>query len=425
MTGISNSLNNSSNTFAVGANALTPSSTTILSAGLNQNAGTAGEMSNLNSGNAALSQWSAKSDTARATVIAGSSTNATTRFTNRAEFGSSTTTAGVNLTSASTTGDVRIYVQGNNLAATMSSASVLSLTNPLPVTSGGTGLASTTANQLLYSSATNTIAGLATATSGILNTDGSGVPSITSTPTIGGLVTIAGSAATMLQVNSTAAAGATFAPVLVLFRNVASASGNSIGGINFNCLDSASATVNVITLRGVLTTNTSGALDSEFKIINLQSGSGVTALDVLRTGCQIRGNNTNTVAPAGYMGQIITSSVATSSVSLTTTTAAQITSISITAGNWLVFGIVGFVPATSVATDVTAGINVTTATFTTSTVDYSENTGIAAITGTAYTLATPVINLSLASTTTYYLNGAATFAGTCTAGGKITAVRIG
>lgn len=49
------------------------------------------------------------------------------------------------------------------------------------VTHGGTGLTSTTVNQLLYSSATNTIAGLATATNGTLITDGSGVPSISST----------------------------------------------------------------------------------------------------------------------------------------------------------------------------------------------------------------------------------------------------
>ncbi len=53
------------------------------------------------------------------------------------------------------------------------------VTGTLPVTNGGTGLASTTANQILYSSASNTIAGLASGNSGVLVTDGSGVPSIT------------------------------------------------------------------------------------------------------------------------------------------------------------------------------------------------------------------------------------------------------
>ena len=50
---------------------------------------------------------------------------------------------------------------------------------PLPVAQGGTGLVSTTINQLLYSSATNTIAGLATANSAIFTTNSSGVPSWT------------------------------------------------------------------------------------------------------------------------------------------------------------------------------------------------------------------------------------------------------
>ncbi len=50
-----------------------------------------------------------------------------------------------------------------------------------PVLQGGTGLTATTANQILYSSAANTIAGLATANSGVLTTSSSGVPSIDTT----------------------------------------------------------------------------------------------------------------------------------------------------------------------------------------------------------------------------------------------------
>lgn len=61
------------------------------------------------------------------------------------------------------------------------SAVSLSLTTPLPVTSGGTALSSTTANQLLYSSATSTIAGLPTANNGMLVTSAAGVPSISTT----------------------------------------------------------------------------------------------------------------------------------------------------------------------------------------------------------------------------------------------------
>lgn len=49
------------------------------------------------------------------------------------------------------------------------------------VADGGTGLSATTINQLLYSSAANTIAGLATANSSVLVTSGTGVPSLSTT----------------------------------------------------------------------------------------------------------------------------------------------------------------------------------------------------------------------------------------------------
>ena len=52
------------------------------------------------------------------------------------------------------------------------------LSSALPVAQGGTGLSSTTINQLLYSSSASTIAGLATANSSVLVTNGSGVPSL-------------------------------------------------------------------------------------------------------------------------------------------------------------------------------------------------------------------------------------------------------
>jgi len=64
-------------------------------------------------------------------------------------------------------------------------AASATLTAPLPVTSGGTGLGSTTVSQILYSSGTSVIAGLATANNGTLITSGAGVPSISSTlPTL-------------------------------------------------------------------------------------------------------------------------------------------------------------------------------------------------------------------------------------------------
>lgn len=58
----------------------------------------------------------------------------------------------------------------------------ISLDVPVSVVHGGTGLVATTINQLLYSSANNTIAGLATANNGLLVTGNTGVPSILAGP---------------------------------------------------------------------------------------------------------------------------------------------------------------------------------------------------------------------------------------------------
>jgi len=52
---------------------------------------------------------------------------------------------------------------------------------PVPVNKGGTGVVTTTANQILYSSSNNVLAGLATANNSVLQTNGSGVPSLVTT----------------------------------------------------------------------------------------------------------------------------------------------------------------------------------------------------------------------------------------------------
>lgn len=63
---------------------------------------------------------------------------------------------------------------GNAATAVWSLAGATSF--PVSVVHGGTGLSSTTINQILYSSAANTIAGLATVNNASLTTNASGVP---------------------------------------------------------------------------------------------------------------------------------------------------------------------------------------------------------------------------------------------------------
>lgn len=80
-------------------------------------------------------------------------------------------------------GTVTSITAGTGLTATPSTITTtgsIALTVPVGVTLGGTGLTSTTINQLLYSSSNNVIAGLSTVNSAVLITSGTGVPSISS-----------------------------------------------------------------------------------------------------------------------------------------------------------------------------------------------------------------------------------------------------
>jgi hypothetical protein len=78
--------------------------------------------------------------------------------------------------------NVTLTLGGSPTTALVNAASLtLGWAGQLGVTRGGTGLSGTTVNQILYSSATNTIAGLTTGNNGVLITSAGGVPSISST----------------------------------------------------------------------------------------------------------------------------------------------------------------------------------------------------------------------------------------------------
>lgn len=97
------------------------------------------------------------------------------------------------ITASPTTGDVIVDIS----ASYVGQASITTLgtittgtwsATAIDVTHGGTGLTSTTINQILYSSNTNTIAGLATANNGVLTTGTSGTPVITALASDGQLI---------------------------------------------------------------------------------------------------------------------------------------------------------------------------------------------------------------------------------------------
>lgn len=142
----------------------------------------------------------------------------------------------------------------------------------------------------------------------------------------------------------------------------------------------------------------------------------------------IKGTATNDNAAAGFVGEFISSTVASgSAVSLTTATANDVTSIELTAGDWDVWGTVLFSPnAGTTSTALLGGISSTTDTLPTS----PEASGFSQWRGSLAganvpSLSIPTVRVSIASTTTYYLVAQANFsASTNAAYGGIFARRV-
>lgn len=139
------------------------------------------------------------------------------------------------------------------------------------------------------------------------------------------------------------------------------------------------------------------------------------------------GTITNDNAETGYIGEYVTSTVATgSSVALTTATTANVTSISLTAGDWDVRGAVDFTfGATTSVTNLTGGISQTSATL--GGQDSFFDFATPAIIPTAAkdsVFPCPTTRISLAATTTIYLVAQGTFtASTLKAYGTLSARR--
>lgn len=136
----------------------------------------------------------------------------------------------------------------------------------------------------------------------------------------------------------------------------------------------------------------------------------------------IVGTTTNNNANAGSVGEYVTNTA--TGVAMTSPNAANVTSISLTAGDWDVSGSVQFnAAATTVQTTAVASISTTSATAG----PLGNNARIQATFATSGTqsLNTPVVRLSLASTTTVFLVAAATFStSTLSCDGLIRARRV-
>ena len=238
--------------------------------------------------------------------------------------------------------------------------------------------------------------------------------------TVAGVNSITGTASQII------ASASTGAVTLSLPQSIATSSAVQFASLrlsNTGLLDnnnitmmSLGATANAVNFFAMSNAATTGnpifqVLGSDTNITMLIAGKGTGAV-------LIGGTGTNGNALAGFVGEVISNTA--SGVSLSGNIAANITSISLTAGDWDVMGSVNYVPATGTTTNYTiTSISVNSATHAT----YITSGG-ARIASTASAYAAPTTRISIASTTTVYLVGTAQFSvSTMTAGGLIYARR--
>lgn len=136
---------------------------------------------------------------------------------------------------------------------------------------------------------------------------------------------------------------------------------------------------------------------------------------------------TNNTSAAGYPGELISSTVLVAdTVSLTTATPANITSVTLTPGSWRVDGNVSFVLGSATCTALKASTGTTTAThgLAQHSVDLAPNTTTASAT-LSQAVPARFIQVAAAATQVVYLVATATFsAGTVTGHASLTAQRI-
>ncbi len=159
---------------------------------------------------------------------------------------------------------------------------------------------------------------------------------------------------------------------------------------------------------------------------DITSMSALTAITTT-AGVDIKGTNTNDSAAAGDVGEFVSSSA--SGVALTNATAANITSISLTAGDWDICAKGAF--SGNAATTVSlAGASISPTSATISDDGIGSYTQIIARSdslslGNGNAMGAPFRRVSLASTTTYYLVVQLNFSvSTATGSGGITARRV-
>lgn len=202
-------------------------------------------------------------------------------------------------------------------------------------------------------------------------------------------------------------AGATVGPVMDLFRDSTSpAASDILGQVIFNGRDSAGNKQEYGSIQAVIADPTSASEDASLDFYAPVAGVR-TLISSMGPSLVGRGAPTNSSAAAGFIGETIDGSG--SGVALTSNTAANVASISLTAGDWEVSGTVSIIGA--------SGTNYTFFEGSIGTVSATRNTNVPffgsiqcptgglvpATLGGSNVMVIPPVRVSLSATTTYYL----------------------
>jgi len=273
------------------------------------------------------------------------------------------------------------------------------------VAAGGSGTVNSgTANQLAYYATTGTaVSGLTSGNNGILVTSGAGVPSIATT--FGQGLAVASS--------QLAVGGANNIPFNTT-KGIQDSNGNSL--LLFTVTTSA---VNYINITNNSATNTPSiaATGSDTNVLLTLNGKG-------NSGCSIQGTTAGGNAAAGYVGEVISSNIpGASAVAITSGVSQNLTSISLTAGDWDICGNVNFSASAYNLIQGYVWISATSATLPDVSL-YNVYSGAAAF-EIFLGMNAPYVRASISSTTTYYISGNASFSvGTANMCGTISARRV-
>lgn len=276
-----------------------------------------------------------------------------------------------------------------------------------PAWSTATYPATTTINQLLYSSAANVVGGVTAGNNGVLVSSNTGVPSWNTS--LGQGLSVASSVLSVGGAN-----------------NVPFNTGKGLQDNNGNSLLLFTVTASAVNYVN-LTNNSTGnkpilaAAGTDTNIILQLSGKGTG-------GAAVQGTSTNDNSASGYVGEYVSSTILVgSAVSLSTGVSKDVTSISLTAGDWDVWGLVIYNPA---GTTTTSSIN-NWISSTSATVPTAPNNGgisflnIAHTAGQSSGIPIGMQRFSLSTTTTIFLSCQAAFAvSTMSAYGFIGARRV-